>query len=119
MSQEQTQIGQDVIFTLKQALVHEEVNGAFELGTLEANFYSSLREKMSGLTGTELSEATKALRKLMSKRIAKIIRMASLSQLSQVIDVKLTEDERALYNSVHQSCSMFKDIVKGEQNVRE
>lgn len=117
---QQTETGQDVIFALKQALIHEEVNGAFELGALEVNFYEVARSKMNGLVGGELIEATKALRKLMSKRVAKIIRMASLNPLSQLIEVKLTQDEKELYTAVFNSCIMFKNIVtKGEQNVKE
>ena len=117
---QQTQTGQDVIFALKQALIHEEVNGAFELGTLEVNFYESTRSKMKDLVGDELIVATNTLRKLMSKRIAKMIRMASLNPLSQLIDVKLTQDEKELYTAVFNSCIMFKSIVtKGEQNVKE
>ena len=120
MSQEQTQSGQDVIFALKQALVHEEVNGPFELGVLEESFYTNLRLKMVDLTGVELTNATKAMRKLMSKRTAKIIRIASLSKLTQLVEVKLASEEKALYNNVHMSCNMFRDIVtKGEQNVKE
>lgn len=114
MSQ-QTQKGQDLIFAIKQALVHEEINGAFELGALEMDFYSSARTKMKELDDKELSDATKALRKLMSKRVAKITRLASVSSLSQVVDIKLTEEEKALFNSIHRSCNLFKDVVtKGE-----
>jgi DNA replication initiation complex subunit (GINS family) len=114
----QTQVGQDVIFTLKEALVHEEVKGAFEISSLDVDFYSKTRLTMKDLVGAELTESTKALRKLMSKRTAKIIRMASLSALGPSIEIKLAQDERELYHSVYKSCVLFKDIVtKGEQNV--
>ena len=117
---QQTQTGQDVLFALKQALVHEEVNGSFEIGTLKANFYTDNSMKMKSLVDAELTEAIKAMRKLMNKRMAKITRMATLSPLSQMIDVKITLEERELYHSIHNSCNKFKDIVKqGEQNVKE
>jgi DNA replication initiation complex subunit (GINS family) len=116
---QQTQTGQDVIFAIKTALVHEEVNGAFELGTLTADFYKDTREKMSTLSGNELADSTKALRKLTSKRIAKITRMASVTKLSQIVEVKLTTEEKKLFEGVNLACIVFKDNVKGEQNVKE
>ena len=114
MSQ-QTQTGQSVLFAIKQALVHEEVNGAFELGMLEHNFYSDINTKMAELSQDELLETNKILRKLLSKRIAKITRMASLSKLSQIVEVKMSAEEKDLYVSIYNSCNMFKDIInKGD-----
>lgn len=74
---------------------------------------------MQSLSGDELSHAKKALRKLTSKRMAKIVRMASLSPLTHVVSVKITSEETELYNSIFRSCNKFKDITKGEQNVKE
>lgn len=100
--------------------MHEEVNGPFEIGTLKANFYTENSMKIKNLEGTELSEANKSMRRLINKRMAKITRMATLSPLTQVVDIKITLEERALYHAVHNSCSNFRDIVnKGEQNVKE
>lgn len=115
----QTQIGQDVIFSLKQALVYEEVKGAFELASLDNGFYKSVRAKMEGLNGEELGDAEKFMRKLVSKRTSKIVRSASLIPLAQVIEIKLTSEEKELYDSINKSCNVFNNTVtKGEkQNV--
>ncbi len=75
---------------------------------------------MEELNQDDLLKAKKVLRKLMTKRIAKITRMSSLSKLSQIIEVKLANEEKELYNSIYESCNGFKDIViRGEQNVKE
>jgi len=113
----QTQIGQDILFSLKQAIVHEEVKGAFELGTLEILFYETTQSKIKHLSVEEMASAIVILRKLLNKRVSKIIRIASLVPLAQITDIKLTKEEKELYNTIYNSCNGFKiKIINGDNN---
>jgi DNA replication initiation complex subunit (GINS family) len=116
----QAQKEQNALFAIEKAFVYEELSGTFELGTLAPDFYSTISKKMGELSQDDLLKANKVLRKLTTKRIGKITRMASHSKLAQIVEVKLANEEKKLYNAIYDSCNGFKDIVlRGEQNVKE
>ena len=105
----------DMITELKQASTKEEVQGDFDLSTLEPHFYIKLKSYMERLPEKDHNIAESMLNKLLRTRQSKIIRLADSLKLPADISQKLTIEEREFYNQVHEiSIKFSKKIVGGK-----
>ena len=105
----------DMITELKQAVTKEEVQGVFDLSTLEPHFYIKLKSYMERLPEKDHDMAESMLNKLLRTRQSKIIRLADSLKLPADMSQKLTIEEREFYNQVHEiSIKFSKKIVGGK-----
>lgn len=103
----------DMVVELKQALVKENVKGEFEMAILEPHFYIKLRAYMKKLTDAEKDKYGSLLNTLVRKRQGKIIRLADSSKLTADIAQKLTIEEKAFFDTIHQNSKNFKEKILG------
>lgn len=106
----------DMIVELKQAVVKENVQGEFEISTLEPHFYIKLRAFMKRLSESDIDKHGSMLNSLVRKRQGKIIRIADSSKLSADIAKKLTVEERIFYDTIYENSKNFKEKILGEYN---
>ena len=105
----------DMITELKQAATKEEVQGAFDLSTLEPHFYIKLKSYMERLPEKDHDMAESMLNKLLRTRQSKIVRLADSLKLPADKSQKLTIEEREFYNQIHEiSIKFSKKIVGGK-----
>lgn len=100
-----------MIIKLKQAIVKESVVGELSLSTLGQNFYQDVREYLKTLEGFHFSTCQHILESLVRKRLAKIIRIANMDNVSYDICEKLTSEEKILLDSIHSAVNVFKTSV--------
>lgn len=105
----------DMIVELKQATVKENVQGEFELATLEPYFYVRLISFMKKLSNDEFDKVQSMLNSLVRKRQGKIIHLADSSQLTADLSQKLTLEERAFYEKIYNTSSDFKKQILGDK----
>ncbi|HSD05283.1 MAG TPA: hypothetical protein VLB45_05975 [Nitrosopumilaceae archaeon] len=105
----------DMVVALKQALVKENVQGDFDLSTLESDFYIKVRSYMKRLPQQDSDKIESMLNTLMRKRQGKIIKLADSSKLTSDIAKKLSIEERALFDSVHSKSIEFQKQVLGDK----
>jgi len=106
----------DMVVELKQALVKENVQGEFELATLEQHFYVKLKAYMKKLSPIDFDKSESMLNQLIRKRQGKIIRLADSSRLTSDLSSKLTFEEREFYNNLHNISNDFKNQLLGSKN---
>lgn len=105
----------DMIVELKQAIVKENVQGEFDLSTLDPHFYIKLRSHMTRLEKSDYDKVESMLNSLIRKRQGKIIRLADSSKLTAEISQKLSIEERAFYTAIYNNSMEFKNQVLGER----
>ena len=105
----------DMVVALKQALVKENVQGDFDLSTLESDFYIKVRSYMKRLPQQDSDKIESMLNTLMRKRQGKIIKLADSSKLTSDIAKKLSIEERALFDSVHSKSIEFQKQILGDK----
>ncbi|MGI0083103.1 MAG: hypothetical protein ACREAF_05925 [Nitrosopumilaceae archaeon] len=105
----------DMVVALKQALVKENVQGEFDLSTLDSDFYIKVRAYMQRLSQQDSDKVESMLNTLMRKRQGKIIRLADSSKMTSDLAKKLSIEERALFDSIHSHSTDFKKQVLGEK----
>ena len=105
----------DMITELKQAATKEEVQGAFDLSTLEPHFYIKLKSYMERLPEKDHDIAESMLNKLLRTRQSKIIRLADSSKLTAEISQKLSVEEHEFYNQVHETSIKFSKKIVGDK----
>lgn len=105
----------DMITELKQAIVKENVQGEFDLSTLDPHFYIKLRSHMTKLDTSDYDKIESMLNSLIRKRQGKIIRLADSSKLTADISQKLSIEERAFYTSIYNNSIEFKNHVLGDK----
>lgn len=105
----------DMIIALKQSLVKENVQGDFDLSTLESDFYIKVRVYMQRLPASDSDKVESMLNTLVRKRQGKIIRLADSSKMSAELAKKLSIEERALFDSVNEQSMKFKKQILGEK----
>ncbi|MDG7054458.1 MAG: hypothetical protein JRZ95_04010, partial [Nitrososphaerota archaeon] len=71
-----------MVVELKQAIVKENVQGEFELATLEPHFYIKLKSYMKTLEQSDFDKVESMLNSLVRKRKGKIIHLADSSKLT-------------------------------------
>jgi len=105
----------DMIVELKQAIVKENVQGEFELATLEPYFYIKLESYMRGLEQTDSDKVESMLKSLVRKRRSKIVHLADSSKLTANLADKLTFEEREYYNNLHNVSDNFTKQILGDE----
>ena len=105
----------DMVVELKQATVKENVQGEFELATLDPHFYIKLTSFMKKLPKDECDKVESMLNSLVRKRQGKIIHLADSSQLTVELRQKLTLEERVFYEKIYNTSSDFKKQILGEK----
>ena len=104
----------DMIVALKQALVKENVQGDFDLSTLEPDFYIKVRVYMQRLPQQDSDKVESMLNTIMRKRQGKIIRLADSSKMSSDLAKKLSIEEHALFDAVHAQSVGFQKQILGD-----
>ncbi|MFB5630374.1 MAG: hypothetical protein ACE5RN_02165 [Nitrosopumilaceae archaeon] len=105
----------DMVVELKQATVKENVQGEFELATLEPYFYVRLISFMKKLPKDDYDKVESMLNSLIRKRQGKIIHLADSSQLTADLSKKLTLEERAFYEKIYNTSKDFKKQILGDK----
>ena len=105
----------DMVVELKQATVKENVQGEFELATLEPYFYVRLISYMKKLSKDDFDKVESMLNSLIRKRQGKIIHLADSSQLTSELSKKLTLEERAFYEKIYNTSNDFKKQILGDK----
>ncbi len=105
----------DMIVALKQALVKENVQGDFDLSTLDSDFYIKVNSYIERLPQQDRDKVESMLNTLMRKRQGKIIRLADSSKLTSDLAKKLSIEERALFDSIHIQSIDFKKQIIGDK----
>jgi DNA replication factor GINS len=105
----------DMVVELKQATVKENVQGEFELATLDPHFYVKLTSFMKKLPKDDFDKVESMLNSLVRKRQGKIIHLADSSQLTTDLRQKLTLEERVFYEKIYNTSSDFKKQILGDK----
>jgi len=105
----------DMVVELKQATVKENVQGEFELATLDPHFYVKLLSFMKKLSRDDFDKVESMLNSLVRKRQGKIIHLADSSQLTADLSQKLTLEERAFYEKIYNTSLDFKKQILGDK----
>jgi len=105
----------DMIVALKQALVKENVQGDFDLSTLDSDFYIKVNSYMERLPQQDRDKVESMLNTLMRKRQGKIIRLADSSKMTSDLAKKLSIEERALFDAIHLQSTDFKKQIIGDK----
>jgi len=105
----------DMVVELKQALVKENVQGEFELSTLEPHFYFKLKSYMKRLSRDDFDKVESMLNSLFRKRQGKIIHLADSSKLTADLAKKLTIEEQHFYNNIYKTSNDFKKKIIGDK----
>ena len=104
----------DMVVALKQALVKENIQGDFDLSTLDSDFYIKVRSYMQKLPPQDSNKVESMLNTLIRKRQGKIIRLADSSKLTSDLAKKLSIEEQALFSSIHSQSAIFKKQFLGD-----
>jgi DNA replication factor GINS len=105
----------DMVVELKQATVKENVQGEFELATLEPYFYVRLISFMKKLPKDDYDKVESMLNSLVRKRQGKIIHLADSLKLNADLSQKLTLEERIFYEKIYNTSSDFKKQILGDK----
>jgi DNA replication factor GINS len=106
---------QDMVVELKQATVKENVQGEFELATLDPHFYVRLISYMKKLPKDDYNKVESMLNSLVRKRQGKIIHLADSSKLTADLSQKLTLEERSFYEKIYNTSIDFKKQILGDK----
>lgn len=104
----------DMVVELKQALVKENVQGEFELATLDPHFYIRLKSYMQTLPQQDFDKVESMLNTLVRKRQGKIVHLADSSKLTTSLSQKLTIEERLFYENIYKDAANFRKEVLGD-----
>lgn len=105
----------DMIVALKQALVKENVQGDFDLSTLDSDFYIKVRAYVQRLPQQDRDKVESMLNTLMRKRQGKIIGLADSSKMTSDLVKKLSIEERALFDAIHAQSVDFQKQILGDR----
>jgi DNA replication factor GINS len=105
----------DMVTSLKQAAMRENVQGDFDLSTLESDFYIKMNSYMQKLPQENRDKLESMMNALIRKRQGKIIRLADSSKITAELAKKLTIEERALFDSIHSRSAEFKKQIMEEK----
>ncbi|MEK6877278.1 MAG: hypothetical protein AABZ49_01475 [Thermoproteota archaeon] len=105
----------DMIVALKQALVKENVQGDFDLSTLDSDFYIKIRSYVQRLPQQDRDRVESMLNTLMRKRQGKIIGLADSSKMTSDLAKKLSIEERALFNAIRAQSVDFQKQILGDR----
>jgi len=105
----------DMIIALKQALVKENVQGDFDLSTLDSDFYIKVNSFIQRLPQQDRDKVESMVNTLMRKRQGKIIKLADSSKMTSDLAKKLSIEEHALFDSIHLQSIDFKKQILGDK----
>lgn len=105
----------DMVVALKQAMVKENVQGDFDLSTLEPEFYIKMNSFMNRLPQQDRDKLESILNSLIRKRQGKIIQLADSSKMSADLAKKLTVEERILFDYIYNNSAEFKKQVLSDK----
>jgi len=105
----------DMVVALKQAVVKENVQGDFDLSTLESDFYIKSNSYVQKLPQLDRDKLESMMNTLIRKRQGKIIRLADSSKMTTELAKKLTVEERALFDYIHAGSTDFKKQIIGDR----
>lgn len=105
----------DMVVELKQAIVKENVQGEFELATLDEHFYIKLKAYMRKLPESDFDRVESMLNSLLRKRQGKIVHLADSSKLTAELSGKMTIEEREFYNGLHNISAAFTKQILGDK----
>ncbi len=105
----------DMVVELKQATVKENVQGEFELATLEPHFYVRMISYMKKLPKDDYDKVESMLNSLVRKRQGKIIHLADSSKLTAGLNQKLSLEERTFYEKIYNTSTDFKKQILGDK----
>jgi DNA replication factor GINS len=105
----------DMVVALKQAVMKENVQGDFDLSTLELDFYIKVNSFTQRLPQEDRNKVESMLNSLIRKRQGKIIRLADSSKLTADLAKKLTIEERTLFDYIHNNSSEFRKQILGDK----
>ncbi len=105
----------DMVVALKQAIVKENIQGDFDLSTLEPEFYIKMNSFMQRLPKQDGDKLESMLNSLVRKRQGKIIRLADSSKMTSELAKKLTVEERALFDYIYNNSTEFKKQVLSDK----
>ena len=105
----------DMVVVLKQALVKENVQGDFDLSTLDSDFYIKVRAYVQRLPQQDRDKIESMLNTLMRKRQGKIIGLADSSKMTSDLTKKLSIEERALFDAIHAQSVDFQKQILGDR----
>jgi DNA replication factor GINS len=106
----------DKVVALKQAVMKENVQGDFDLSTLELDFYIKVNSFTQRLPQEDRDKIESMLNSLIRKRQGKIIRLADSSKMTSDLAKKLTIEERTLFDYIHNNSTEFKKQILGDKN---
>ncbi len=104
----------DMIVALKQALVKENIQGDFDLSTIDSDFYIKMNSYIRRLPQQDRDKVDSMLNTLVRKRQGKIIQLADSSKMTLELARKLSVEEHALFDSVHSQSVYFKKKILGD-----
>lgn len=91
-----------------------------KLTQLKPDFYLDVKAYLNSLRASkdqkkkdELDNALNVIGAIYDKRVAKIIRLASLNPKGHAEDVPLTEEELKIYNGIYQIFTKYRDLMLG------
>jgi len=105
----------DMVVALKQALVKENVQGDFDLSTLDSDFYIKVRVYVQRLPQQDRDKVESMLNTLMRKRQGKIIGLADSSKMTSDLAKKLSIEERALFDVIRAQSVDFQKQILGDR----
>ena len=106
----------DMVVALKQAVMKENVQGDFDLSTLELDFYIKVNSFTQRLPQEDRTKIESMLNSLIRKRQGKIIRLADSYKMTSDLAKKLTIEERTLFDYIHDNSIEFKKQILGDKN---
>lgn len=106
----------DMVVALKQAVMKENVQGDFDLSTLELDFYIKVNSFTQRLPPDDRDKIESMLNSLIRKRQGKIIKLADSSKMTSDLAKKLTIEERTLFDYIHNNSTEFKKQILGDKN---
>ena len=106
----------DMVVALKQAVMKENVQGDFDLSTLELDFYIKVNSFTQRLAPDDRDKIESMLNSLIRKRQGKIIKLADSSKMTSDLAKKLTIEERTLFDYINNNSTEFKKQILGDKN---
>ena len=105
----------DMVVALKQAVMKENVQGDFDLSTLDLDFYIKVNLFSQRLPQQDRDKIESMLNSLIRKRQGKIIRLADSFKMTSDLSKKLTIEERSLFDYIHNNSVEFKKLILGDK----
>ena len=104
----------DMITELKQALSKEKMVGEYQISTLEPHFYIKLKESMKQLGRDDFDKVESIMLELFRMRRGKLVKIADTIKLNSELYNKLTVEESAFYQTIHENSVEFEKQIRGE-----